>query len=391
MTKEEYLQVAASKWEAIEDLQSQESFYEYEKRFDGIMQELNRELLERSISEVPADRRKKKAQTRYGVIHISKSHRFHSGSSGSSVSPYFQELLVYLGQHTCYQQASEVVEKLIGVSTNAMQIQRLTNQYGERVGELLNQSTLAQAVEQEQVTYAQLDGAMLLTREQGWQEGKLGRVFSSQSRYSSASDRGAVHHSEYVAHLGGHQEFEAKMSVVTDKYEHLAERLVFISDGAPWISNWINAAYPSASQILDFYHAKEHLGEFAAVYFANKALASQWTERIGEQLLAEGVEAVINSIKTLSKSSQTTEKQRNSSLNYYQNNAYRMNYPAYLARGWCIGSGAIEAAHRTVSQQRLKLSGQRWTRYGAQCVLNLRVLRMSGRWHELQHIIKHAA
>lgn len=60
MSKEEYLQLADSKWEALQSLQQEESFYEYEKRFDGIMQELNRELLERSISEVPTDRRKKK-------------------------------------------------------------------------------------------------------------------------------------------------------------------------------------------------------------------------------------------------------------------------------------------------------------------------------------------
>ena len=60
MTKEEYLQLAESKWEALQSLQGEASFYEYEKRFDGIMQELNRALLEHSISAVPADRRKKK-------------------------------------------------------------------------------------------------------------------------------------------------------------------------------------------------------------------------------------------------------------------------------------------------------------------------------------------
>ena len=60
MTKEEYLALAASKWESIQALQSEETFYEYEKHFDGIMVELSRELLERSISEVPKDRRRKK-------------------------------------------------------------------------------------------------------------------------------------------------------------------------------------------------------------------------------------------------------------------------------------------------------------------------------------------
>jgi len=60
MTKDEYLALAESKWAAIQALQTEESFYEYEKRFDAIMVDLSRELLERSISEVPKDRRRKK-------------------------------------------------------------------------------------------------------------------------------------------------------------------------------------------------------------------------------------------------------------------------------------------------------------------------------------------
>lgn len=325
------------------------------------------------------------------MIHINKSHRFHQALATSSVSPYFQELLVYMGQSICYQQASEMIEKLLGIGTNAMQIQRLTTIYGAQVGELLEHTRAAEAIEADQIMYAQVDGGMLLTREQGWQEAKLGRVFSSQARYACASGRGAVHGSEYAAHLGSHQDFEAKMSVVTDKYEPLGERLVFISDGAPWIANWINAAYPKASQILDYYHAKEHLGQFAVSYFSDKQAASEWIERVGEQLLEEGITTAVHSIQALPKRNKTIEKQRNNLLKYYSNNAYRMDYPSYLTRNWCIGSGAIEAAHRTVSQQRLKLSGQRWTRHGAQCVLNLRVLRMSNRWHELQQLVKRAA
>ena len=325
------------------------------------------------------------------MIHIAKSHRFYQCLTDSSISPYWQELLVYMGQHTCYQQGSELLEKLLGTSMNAMQLQRLTTTYGQRVGPLLEQPTAAQRVAPEEVVYAQVDGGMLLTREQGWQEAKLGRVYCSEACYTSASQRGAVHQSEYVAHLGSHQDFEAKMSVLTDKYEALAERLVFISDGAPWIANWVSAAYPQATQILDYYHAKEHLGQFAVAYFADKRQASAWTQQVSEELLEQGVEAAIASIQRLIKSRSAVEKQRINLLNYYQSNAYRMNYPLYLARGWCIGSGAIEAAHRTVSQQRLKLSGQRWTRHGAQCVLNLRVLRMSNRWHELQQLIKQAA
>ena len=68
-----------------------------------------------------------------------------------------------------------------------------------------------------------------------------------------------------------------------------------------------------------------------------------------------------------------------------------MNYPEYDKLGYYIGSGAIESAHRTVVQKRLKLSGQRWTIDGAQRVLNLRVLKMSGKWNVVQDAIRVAA
>ena len=57
-----------------------------------------------------------------------------------------------------------------------------------------------------------------------------------------------------------------------------------------------------------------------------------------------------------------------------------MDYNTYRARGLLIGSGAIESAHRTVMQRRLKRAGQRWSINGAQRVLTLRVCAMSNRW-----------
>ena len=92
------------------------------------------------------------------MIHLNKLHPFCQGLSHSSVSPYFQEVLVYMGQHTCYEQAGELTEKLLGIKVNAMQIQRLTTEYGAQVGELLERATGTEAITEEQVIYAQVDG-----------------------------------------------------------------------------------------------------------------------------------------------------------------------------------------------------------------------------------------
>jgi hypothetical protein len=68
-----------------------------------------------------------------------------------------------------------------------------------------------------------------------------------------------------------------------------------------------------------------------------------------------------------------------------------MNYPSYDKKGYSIGSGAIESAHRTVVQKRLKLAGQCWSLEGVQCVLSLSVLSMSGKWNLIRNAIRDAA
>ena len=68
-----------------------------------------------------------------------------------------------------------------------------------------------------------------------------------------------------------------------------------------------------------------------------------------------------------------------------------MFYGTYKEKGVLIGSGPIESANRNIVQQRLKLSGQKWTIKGAQRVVNLRAYQKSNRWNEVVEIIKMAA
>ena len=74
-------------------------------------------------------------------------------------------------------------------------------------------------------------------------------------------------------------------------------------------------------------------------------------------------------------------------IKYYQANSKRMQYKTYREKGWLIGSGPIEAAHRHVIQQRMKLSGQRWTLKGAQQLANLRMASKSNQWHKVYNAI----
>lgn len=268
-----------------------------------------------------------------------------------------------------------------------MQVHRQTNTYGEAVSDILWEESQSQDTGR---MYAVLDGGMVLTREQGWKEVKIGRVFPEDSKVAETDKRNWIRRSEYVAHLSPHEEFEAKMSVLTDKYEGLGKELVFINDGAKWIWEWIGAAYPEATQILDYYHAKEHLSEFSKLYFPDRKQHQDWLNRQGDILKTKGGKALILMIEQLPKKTKKIEAEKEKLLQYLKNNEHRMNYPAYLNRGLLIGSGAIEAAHRTVSQKKLKLSGQRWTEKGAQNILNLRVLNLSDKWTQLQDLLRAA-
>ncbi len=272
-------------------------------------------------------------------------------------------------------------------------LHQLTNRNGSIAEEWLTSEQLWKKDESrsEEVVYCEVDGSMILTREDKWKEVKLGRVFRSGSILPEATDRQWIKESEYIAHLGNHEEFEEKMSVLLDRYEKKDESLVFVTDGAKWIDQWIKACYPTATTILDYYHAAEHIGEFANKFFDEDKKSKKWTKRMNTKLINQGGNYVIKRIQSLSNTDEEKEEVKQDLLTYLKNNAHRMNYPKYKKVGLLIGSGAIEAAHRTVIQKRLKLSGQRWSKPGAQNVLNLRTLHMSGHWSHFQRYLGAAA
>ena len=190
MTEEEYITLARQKYQELQDLKGKPTFYDYEKSFDDIWQDLGRQVLEKTLSDVPQDRRKKKKMTtRYGKIYISNNEPFSNHPNGFGVSPYLQEKLIFLGQFEVYQQASVIIEKLLGLSVSTSQIYRLTTYYGQAIEADLEQIEPNEVAEKG-VVYAQADGAMVLT-EEGYKENKLARIFPATALQESAvEDRG---------------------------------------------------------------------------------------------------------------------------------------------------------------------------------------------------------
>ena len=287
-----------------------------------------------------------------------------------------------MGQQNVFEEAEQVIERLTGQHVDAKQIERLAHSYGE----LLEQK---QAVEEptvvdERLHYGMMDGGMILTREDAWKEMKLARIFAAKNHLETGKSKDLIVQSRYVAHLGGHRDFFRKVEKRTDALPHM----IWIADGAKWIWEWVHESYPKATQILDYYHGKEKLCEFAKEAFGQKPEElQQWVDQQEELLLSDQVEIVMANIALVSCKRKAKVLQR-SLLTYYENNRSRMKYKTYRDQGMLIGSGPVEAAHRHVIQARLKRSGQRWTFKGAQQVANLRTARYSGDWDSVKNLIR---
>jgi Uncharacterised protein family (UPF0236) len=327
----------------------------------------------------------KKTLTVFGELTIAKTHPFSEAVNGFQISPRMQQLMTYCGQLDSYEKSNEVMKEMLQIEVSDTQIYRVTDFYGKAVEPAVNEDAVLSPVKPDEVLYVQADGAMLLTREQGWSEVKVGRVFKSSDCLHAEGKPGWISHSQYTAHLGGHKHFTETLDSIIDKYGRLDKRLVFVSDGAAWIKNWIEDAFPKAVSILDYYHVCEHLHEFSSSVFTDKSKEKIWTDKQKEWLLKGEVNQVISNIKRTGKNREAARKL----INYYSSNKNRMQYQEYEKMGCgIIGSGAIESAHRTVVQKRMKQSGQRWSWKGAQHMLNLRVVRKNNNWNKIIELTK---
>ncbi len=191
---------------------------------------------------------------------------------------------------------------------------------------------------------------MILTRENGWSEVKLGRIFKSSDCLHPLGKPGWINNSQYVAHLGSHKDFCKQMDDILDDFGPLKQRLVCITDGASWLRNWIEDSFAGCISVLAYYHAAEHLHAFCSEVFKDKQREQKWYAEQKELLLKSCLSEVIANIRQ-----QGVQKPREAEklISYYENNRGRMDYKRYLTIGCgIIGTRAIESSHRTVIQKR---------------------------------------
>jgi hypothetical protein len=165
--------------------------------------------------------------------------------------------------------------------------------------------------------------------------------------------------------------------------DHIRQ-LVVLGDGAHWIWNLATRILPEATQIVDLYHAREHLHDLAKLLAP--ALGDNqpaWLHARLDDLDSGNIETLVRTAEQLPLSNPEHIAERDTTLGYFKTNAHRMRYAYFRELGMFIGSGAVEAGCKAVIGQRLKLSGMRWNIPGATSILTLRCHQASDRWEHI--------
>jgi hypothetical protein len=164
--------------------------------------------------------------------------------------------------------------------------------------------------------------------------------------------------------------------------EHIRQ-LVVLGDGAVWIWNLADELFPAATQIVDLFHAREHVHDLATL--ATRLLRDShpdWLAERLEELDTGNIPALLAAARDL-KFTGSLARERDRQLGYFETNAHRMRYQHFRSLGMFVGSGVAEAGCKAVIGQRLKLSGMRWTVPGAASIATLRCQDASNRWEEI--------
>jgi hypothetical protein len=163
-----------------------------------------------------------------------------------------------------------------------------------------------------------------------------------------------------------------------------AEKKVVIGDGAEWIWNNADVHFPGAIQIVDLYHARQHLWDVVRKLHPNDATNQKaWMKVHQKRLLDKGkIEKLVLALRSIVSTNPEVVDQLRIEADYFEKNTERMRYPQFRRQHLFVGSGVIEAACKTVIGSRLKQSGMFWTVRGANAIIALRCCHLNNRFED---------
>jgi hypothetical protein len=235
-----------------------------------------------------------------------------------------------------------------------------------------------------------MDGTMIHIRTAGWKELKVGCVFEIGScvekdpQTREPIQLGSAVNNTYVAHLGGPETFGRQIWAEARQRSWMeVEDSLAIGDGAPWIWNLVSEHFYASHQLVDWYHATEHLAEAArSLYGEGTAKNRTWYRRWTTKLYLGHCRKLIGALQrqaTLQPEKSETILQQ---ARYFKNNLKRMNYLEMRMEGYPIGSGMVESAAKQY-KGRFCGAGMRWSRPGAERLIPVRSAILSRRFDKM--------
>lgn len=347
----------------------------------------------------PLGRRKKTLQTVCGTVEIIRRVYYCSqcqqtmapldrrlGVERGGMSPGLMRLVCRTALELPYQQSARLLTDTLGFSPcSARELERIAKEHGLRIEEskLTDKPTnRKQSRHQRKPTYClAIDGVMIPglpdadQHRLNWHDVKLAVMTESRGIGESIYVAGREEAERFGKRLWGQIE---RRGLDKDSF------VLILGDGAWWIWNLAEMHLPGVPQLLDFYHAAEHLYATAELVWGEGKTKGIWWHRRLEQLKEGRLKEFFGALKRLARVYGDSESDHSPRrlLRYFIDNRGRLIYRWAIENNLPIGSGVVESAARHIVQQRLKQSGMRWSDEGAQSILNLRTLHRNGEFEQ---------
>jgi hypothetical protein len=321
-------------------------------------------------------------------------------------SPGVRRMMAAVGSEAPFAQGRDQVKLLAGLEITAKAVERIAESIGEDM-EARQQQDIHRAKQLAlpamagppiPYLYVQMDGTQVFVVKSET-EGRAGRTAGQPARtrecklgaiftQTDVDDQGRPvrdeHSTTYIGAIEGAEEFGLRL--YTEAWNRGWDRAtvrVVMGDGSHWIWNIADQHFPGALQIVDLYHAREHLWDLARkLYPADEVSQKRWLKHKLDWLENGKIEKLVMALRKLAETNRNAElvKAIRIEAEYFDGNRERMRYPEFRAKNLFVGSGVIEAGCKTVIGSRLKQSGMFWTVRGANAIIALRCCCLSGKF-----------
>jgi len=325
---------------------------------------------------------------------------------GVACSPGVRRMMAVEGSQASFEHSREQLELLAGIEVPAKAVERQAEAIGADI-EAGEQAAIRQAKQLElpdvcvpavPLLYIEMDGTGIpvvkaetesrVGKIEGQpahtREVKLGCVFSQTTTDAEGRPVRDQDSTSYVGAIESAEQFGLRL--YTEAWRRgwsRAQKKVVLGDGALWIWNLADQHFPGALQIVDLYHARQHLWELSAKLFPGDDKArKRWLARCLDRLEKGKIEALVKILAAIQPTSEELAKSIRNEAEYFERNADRMRYPTFRANGLFVGSGVVEAACKTLIGARLKCSGMFWTVRGTNAIIALRCCLLSRRFED---------